>query len=283
MTPAVVVFEDVHWADEATLDLLRFLGRRIDRTSALLVCTYRDDELAANHPLAVMLGDLATCPAVHRCRVEPLSRSAVTKLAEGRSENPEELHRVTGGNPFFVSEVLAAAAGGVPATWSRPRSVPRSPDASHAWRAPARALAAALAVIGVPASPELLGMIVQEDESALEEALASGFLRLDGLRLAFRHELARRAVYDAVPAHRRVRLHGQVLAALIAGEPAPDLLARLAYHAEEAQDPDAVCRYAPAAAMHALPCGPTGRPPRNVSARCVTAPPCPRNNDSPCW
>src|SRR5919202_321770 len=62
--PAIVVFEDVHWADEATLDLLRFLGRRIARTPALLVMTYRDDEVGPRHPLRIVLGDLATSTAV---------------------------------------------------------------------------------------------------------------------------------------------------------------------------------------------------------------------------
>jgi predicted ATPase len=61
--PTVVVFEDVHWADEATLDLLRYLGRRIARTAALLVLTHRDDELEPRHPLRFLLGDVAL-----RCR-----------------------------------------------------------------------------------------------------------------------------------------------------------------------------------------------------------------------
>ena len=260
--PAVVVFEDVHWADEATLDLLRFLARRVERTSALLVATYRDDALGPNHPLAVMLGDLATCPSVHRCRVEPLSRLAVAQIARGRSDNPEELHRVTDGNPFFVTEVLATGGGGIPATI---RAAVTGRLARLSIRA--RALAESLAVLGVPAAPELVGMVAPDADAALDEALASSFLVLDGLRVAFRHELARRAVYDSVPAHRRVRLHRQVLSALTAQDAAPDMLARLAYHAEEAHDTDAVCRYAPAAAMHALAL----RAYREAAAQCERA------------
>lgn len=60
--PAIAVFEDVHWVDEATLDLLRFIGRRINQTSAVLVITYRDDELSPRHPLRRVLGDLAPIP-----------------------------------------------------------------------------------------------------------------------------------------------------------------------------------------------------------------------------
>src|ERR1700722_6106269 len=55
---ALVVFEDMHWADEATLDLLKYLGRRIHRTHSMLVATYRDDEVGPRHPLRFVIGDL---------------------------------------------------------------------------------------------------------------------------------------------------------------------------------------------------------------------------------
>src|SRR5215470_13789692 len=78
--PAIAVFEDVHWADEATLDLLRFLGRRMAHTAALLVLTYRDDELGPRHPLRTVLGDLATSPAMRRISLQPLTETAVRTL-----------------------------------------------------------------------------------------------------------------------------------------------------------------------------------------------------------
>jgi predicted ATPase len=74
----VVVVEDAHWADEATLDLLVFLGRRLERTPALLIVTYRDDELGAEHPLRRVLGALPQ-PMVHRVRPQPLSEAAVAE------------------------------------------------------------------------------------------------------------------------------------------------------------------------------------------------------------
>lgn len=113
----VVVIEDVHWADDATLDLLRFVGRRISGTPALMLVTWRDDEVGARHPLRVVLGDLATTGAVHRLHIPPLSPAAVSALVEGSDINSGELHRQTGGNPFFVTEVLAAgSAGAIPST-----------------------------------------------------------------------------------------------------------------------------------------------------------------------
>jgi len=78
--PPVLLLDDLHWADEATLDALRFVGRRIASTRALVVGTYRDDEVGRQHPLRVVVGDLATSPAVQRLPLSPLSQAAVTEL-----------------------------------------------------------------------------------------------------------------------------------------------------------------------------------------------------------
>jgi len=114
--PTIAVFEDVHWADEATLDLLKFLGRRVTRTTALIVLTYRDDELGPQHPLRTVLGDMATSHAVRRVALSSLSEKAVRSLVGDRAIDPIALHRQTAGNPFFVTEVLSSAEGGLPAT-----------------------------------------------------------------------------------------------------------------------------------------------------------------------
>ena len=112
----MAVIEDVHWADEATLDLLSFAGRRLGRTRALLLVTYRDDELGDDHPLRIVLGDLATQRATRRMRLPPLSQEAVRALAGERDVDAGELYRVTGGNPFYVSEILEAGWPSVPPT-----------------------------------------------------------------------------------------------------------------------------------------------------------------------
>src|SRR5690606_6828503 len=112
--PLVVVFEDVHWADEATPDLLRFLGRRLDPAKALMVASYRDDEVGTGHPLRLLMGDLATTRAYRRMQLTRLSLTAVEKLAAESDVDARELHRRTGGNPFYVTEVLASGERGVP-------------------------------------------------------------------------------------------------------------------------------------------------------------------------
>src|SRR5512132_3792806 len=112
----VLVIEDVHWADEATLDLLRFLARRLGPAAALVVVTYRDDEVGPQHPVQLLAGDLASSALVRRLRLAPLSRQAVAVLAGPHGGDPGTLYERTGGNPFFVTEILAAGDAGIPAT-----------------------------------------------------------------------------------------------------------------------------------------------------------------------
>lgn len=114
--PLVLVFEDVHWADNATLDLVRYLGRRISLLSTMVVLSARSDEIGPTHPLAYVLGDLPAA-AVTRIKLPPLSPAAVHELAEAAGRGGDDLYRVTAGNPFFVTELLAATegeAGGIP-------------------------------------------------------------------------------------------------------------------------------------------------------------------------
>ena len=114
--PTVMVLEDVHWADEATLDALRVLARKVERAPLLVVASYRDDELERSHPLRLVLGELATRAEVARLRVGPLSRAGVAELASEVAVDPRELHRRTNGNPFFVTEVLATGTADIPQT-----------------------------------------------------------------------------------------------------------------------------------------------------------------------
>jgi len=110
----VVVVEDIHWADEATLDLLRYLSRRLRGAAVLLIATYRDDGLAAADPLRVALGDLGSQRATRRVGLVPLSPGAVRTLAGASSLPAPDLYRLTGGNPFYVTEVLRAGVEEVP-------------------------------------------------------------------------------------------------------------------------------------------------------------------------
>ena len=111
-----IVLEDVHWADAASLDVLRVLGRRIDGTGAFVLATYRDDEVGGDHPLRVVLGELASAPGVVRVSVPRLTLDAVRVLSESAAADADAIHRLTQGNAFFVTEILAAGAATLPET-----------------------------------------------------------------------------------------------------------------------------------------------------------------------
>jgi DNA-binding CsgD family transcriptional regulator len=240
----LLIFEDVHWADEATLDLLRFLGRRMGSTKALLIATYRDDEVGAKHPLRILLGDLATSSAVRRMALPPLSENAVTHLAEGSGLDAAKLHQQTGGNPFFVTEILAAKSEAIPAT-VRDAVLARVARLSPS----SRAVLEAASVIGARVESWLLTKVAGAEISAVEDLLESGMLFVQNDGFAFRHELARQAVLGTIPPHRQTVLHTLVLETLKTS-PSQDL-ARLAHHAEEANNAEAVLEYAPKAALRA--------------------------------
>ena len=114
--PSALVLEDVHWTNQATLDVLRLLGRRIDTTPSLVVVTYRDDEIEGEHPLRVVLGELASAPSVARASVPRLSLAAVAELTKPHGRDAEAIYRLTSGNAFYVTEILASADNSLPAT-----------------------------------------------------------------------------------------------------------------------------------------------------------------------
>ena len=245
--PTVLVIEDVHWADVGTLDMLTLLARRIEAWPVLALVSFRDDQMPSAAPLQIVLGELAGARGVQRCHVPPLTRDAVAALAERSGADAEELFERTAGNPFFVTEALAAGDVQLPES-VRGAVLAR---AAHL-EPPARRLLEAAAVVPARIELWLLEAIAEADLGALEECLASGMLRHDGGMLQFRHELARLAIEEAVAPHRRIQLHRAVLTALSsrpAGGPVDP--ARLSHHADAAGDAEAVVRHAPAAGERA--------------------------------
>ena len=243
--PRVVVLEDVHWADAATLDLLRYLGRRIGRSHALVLATYRSDEVGAAHPLRAVLGDLASQPAVTRRTLDPLSLDAVGALAAGFDVDVAELHARTGGNPFFVTEVLAHPLQELPDSL-------RDAVLARAGRLPdgARRVLDAAALVPNGAERDLLDAVVQPAPGDVDGCVAAGMLRpVAGGVLRFRHELARRALADAILPARAAALHRRIMRTLLAAEPVAP--ARVVHHADAAGESDVVLQWAVVAAEQA--------------------------------
>jgi DNA-binding CsgD family transcriptional regulator len=251
--PFVLVWEDLHWADFATLDLLRYLGRRIPLLPVLMVLTFRDNETGEDHPFRKAIADLpeANLTAIP---LPPLSAKAVGQLARRAGLPGDRLFQATSGNPFQVSEMLAAKAG---AGSGLPGSVREAVAARQSRLDPAaRDFLELISVIpaAVPASlahalaPSEAGdMIRRLTEDRLLQASASGDLR-------FRHEIARIVTFERIPSARKRAHHARILAALRRLGSAAHL-DQMVHHAAGALDGTAVLEIAPEAAARAAASG----------------------------
>lgn len=245
--PVLVVVEDAHWADDATLDWLKFLGRRIARTRALLVVSYRDDEVTASHPLRRVIGELPP-DVLTRVPLARLTPAGVLQLARQMGRSADGVHALTRGNAFFATELLRDTAeprGPVPATV-------QDVVLARFARLPARVQALLRAVAVMPGRAErwLVDRLVAPTLDETEAALASGLLLAEGDHLTYRHELGRVAVEAALPTPAAQDLHRRLLAAL--EEPGRETApARCVHHAVLAHDSAAISRHAPLAAQQA--------------------------------
>ncbi len=238
----VVVLEDLHWADEATLDFVRFVGRRIQRTRCLVVATFRDDEVGSSHLLRGVLGEL-TGQHVARIAVPPLSLAAVEQLAEGTRRDAGHIHRVSEGNPFFVRELLSAPLDTIPET-VRDAVLARLLQCSPA----ALEFAELVSLVPGRADNWLTSALLGEAGAAADEAVSRGLLRHHDTAVGFRHELGRLAVESTIPRARARSMHRSILEHLIKRNAD---VSRLVHHASQAEDIDSVLRYAPRAAQQA--------------------------------
>jgi DNA-binding CsgD family transcriptional regulator/tetratricopeptide (TPR) repeat protein len=248
--PAIAVLEDIHWADEATLDVVRLLSRRIDSAPGLLIATYRDDGLSRDHPLRGLLGEMPRHGSVNRIQLRPLSAAAVANMAVPFHVDSKELYDKTGGNPFFVSEVLASAGEPIPTTL-RDAVLARASRLSSR----ARALLDAVAVMPHESELWLLEAVEANGFSSLGECLDAGMLSRRNGAVAFRHELARLAIEESIPPDRALHLHRQTMLALTTSSHGVVEPARLAHHAAGADDPAAMLRYGRAAGQQASALG----------------------------
>ncbi len=247
LRPTVVVLEDTQWADEATLDLIRFLGRRIARTNGLLVLTYRDVEVDVEHPLRQVIGDLPP-ENLTRMPLHELSAEAVASMFEEGSFDLEEVLSLTGGNPLFVTEVLASGVGAVPvsvqdAVLARVKRL--TPEA--------RGILELVSVVPGEVERSIVDEIVDPTEEQLAECVRQGLLHVNASTLAFPHDLQRRAVESSLSDTKRRSVNQGILDLLRdSGDPA-----RLVHHATEAVDVDALVEFAPQAARTAIAIGST--------------------------
>jgi len=238
--PLLLLIEDAHWIDDASADALKFLARRIARLPMLMLVSYRDDETPDGHPLRRALADLPS-DHVTRMALRPLSPGAVQTLAARAGRESGELHAITGGNPFLVTELLRGSD-----------DAPSLRDALLARLQPlqpaARAVVQLVSVVPDRAEHALVDALAGDDGSALQQAVDHGLLLAEGALVRFRHELARRVVEASLPAPLRRALHARVLEWLGEHAPGADALPRRVHHADAAGDAAAVLAVAARAA-----------------------------------
>jgi DNA-binding CsgD family transcriptional regulator/tetratricopeptide (TPR) repeat protein len=235
--PSVLIIEDVHWADTATLDLIRFLARRIARVRALILITYRDEEVDARSPMRSVLGDAPT-GSVERMTLEPLSLAAVSRLAASTGRSGDALFALTAGNPFLVTEALAVE-GDVPTDAVRDSTLAR------ASRLPEQARTVLEAVSIFPRRAEtavVADLVKGAIGSGLDICVEKGMLSLQGGLLQFRHELARRAIESSIAPVRLLNLHQKVVDVLKKRSDAR--AGEVAHHAELAGDVATLVKFA---------------------------------------
>jgi DNA-binding CsgD family transcriptional regulator len=245
----LIVFEDVHWADEATLDFIKFLARRITHTHCLFILTYRDDEVHSYHQLRNVLGQLPP-DTFTRMQLTPLSREAVEKMAQQKGYSGEDVYSISGGNPFYINEILASYSLGVPdnvkdsilSVYNR-----MGERTKQIWQI--------LSVLPTGCEVRYLEKLEPSYIAAIEPCLNARILLLENGLIRFKHELYRRTIEVSLSPLLRVALNKRVLDVLLANQEQNAKTERIIHHAKNANEYDVVVQYAPIAARQAAVVG----------------------------
>jgi len=246
--PNIIVIEDVHWADESTLDLLQFLGRRINKLKTLLIITYRDDEIKSDHPLKIALSNLPS-NYLKRIKLTPLSENTVKTLAKNYGRENGNLYAKTGGNPLLVTELLMNEEIETPATIKELVTSKLNRLSSEA-----RLAVELISVIPGKAEKWLIQELIA-NYSLIDEAIEFGILKSEVDFIFFKHELTRIAIEESLSESKRIILNSQLLDILLRQNNIDHFFARIIHHAIKAGNREAIIKYAPRAAKQASQLG----------------------------
>lgn len=247
--PVILLFEDIHWADAASLDFIRFLSRRIRRIPCMFILTLRENELQESHPYRHLLGDLPPTH-IHKIILKPFSIETVASLAEVQGRSGEEVFSLTGGIPYYVTEVLSSYHKGIPenvkdsilSVYQR-----QFDSGKELWEI--------LAVTPNRIELEILHQIKPVLSKTVDFCLRSGILKHDGTYISFKHELFRTAIEEHLSPLRQQELHQQVVNAMLETESLDIPSPRIVHHARLAGDKEKITRFAPLAAEEASKLG----------------------------
>ncbi len=245
--PVVLLFEDVHWADEATLDLIKFLGRRIEQFQCLLILTYRDNELGKTHPLTRVLAELAS-KKLQRVNVAPLSKEVVLELAANYDLSGERLYHLTKGNPFFVFTLLKSKSLEVSENL-RDFIISGLYNVSSS----EREILKLISLFPQKTEVETLGTIstITDVSDCIDSLVAKEFIQTDGIDIYFRHDLVRLAIYDSIYPIEKLNYHKKILSAILENSNSKIVLSNIVHHAIKSRNLQVIQKYAPKAALEA--------------------------------
>jgi DNA-binding CsgD family transcriptional regulator/tetratricopeptide (TPR) repeat protein len=247
--PCVVLVEDIHWADAATLDFIKYFARRIRDSRTLLLLTYRDNEVLPSHPLRNVIGELLP-GSFTRMNLPPFSKSMVEELAEKKGYNGKDLYEVSGGNPFYVTEILSSYSTGVPdnirdSILSVYNKLPE--HTKNAWQL--------LSVIPEGLDSEWLSSMDAQFLEAIESCIANGIIIIRQNRTFFKHELFRRTIEASLSPFRRLQLNKRILELFQSLFEERGEIERIVHYAKNAGEKQLVSTYAPLAAAKAVRLG----------------------------
>ena len=241
----IIIIEDIHWADEATLDFIKFFARRIGRIHCLFILSYRDNEILDYHPLRNVLGQLPS-DSLTRLQLQPLSRQAVEKMAEERGYKGEDVFSISGGNPFYVTEILASYSPGVPENIKDAiLSVYHKQEngTKNAWEM--------CSVIPEGLEINRFAKIKSTWDVEMDHCFALQIIVVKKDRVVFKHELYRRTIEGSLSPFKRIALNKKMLELFLGSFEAEGEIERIVHYAKNANENKLVVKYAPIAARQA--------------------------------
>jgi DNA-binding CsgD family transcriptional regulator len=245
----LIVFEDIHWADEGTLDFIKFFARRISQIPCLFILTYRDDEIHSRHPLRNVLGQLPA-DSFTKLLITPLSKAAVARMAMEKGYNGEDVYSISGGNPFYVNEILASYSQGVPENIKDAiLSVYDRLDegTKHAWQV--------CSVIPEGLEIERFAKIKSSWNEEMDHCFAMNILIVQNNKVVFKHELYRRTIEESLSPFKRIALNRMILELFFESFEKEGEIERIVHYAKNANENKMVVKYAPFAAKQAAVAG----------------------------
>jgi len=245
----IIVFEDIHWADEATLDFIKFFARRITHLRCLFVLTYRDDEISSHHPLRKVIGALSPDTFI-RIALAPLSRQAVYKLATEKGFDAENVYNISAGNPFYVNEILASYSPGVPENIKDAiLSVyeQQQQGTKEAWQI--------CSVIPEGLELHRFAKLKAILDKGMDHCFDLKIIVIKNQKIVFKHELYRRTIETSLSPFKRIELNKKLLDLFLNSFEENGEIERIVHYAKNANDNDIVVKYAPLAATQAASVG----------------------------